>query len=132
MRPRRQRGSITVEFAFALPIVLVLLAAVVEWGWLLAREAALVQVVREAAHAGARTLQEDDPEAVALLRARADLQAGGFDPDDASLSVSTYDSGAAAQQVIELSLELPYEPIVGLLPVPATLRSEIVMRLEDQ
>jgi uncharacterized membrane protein len=132
MSPKRHSGSITVEFAFALPIVLVLLAAVVEWGWLLAREAALVQVVREAAHAGARTPQEDDPEAIALLRARADLQAAGFDPDAASLSASVYSSGTAAEEVIELSLELPYEPIVGLLPIPAQLRSEITMRLEDQ
>lgn len=125
-----RKGSITIEFAFSLPIILVLLAAVIEWGWLLTREIALVQVASESAHAGARTRQADGPEAAAQLRAGADLTRAGFDPDD--IDVSTIVGASDAGTAITVRVSMDYGPLVGLLPTPDHLLAETTMRLEDQ
>ncbi len=127
-----RRGSITVEFAFSMPIVLVMLLGVLEWGWLLGREVAIVQVAREAAHAGARAHSDDDPAAVAGLRARADLQTAGFDADDATITTSLSDSGTEAGEVVDVQIRHPYEPMVGLIPTPDDLFARATFRLEHQ
>lgn len=123
-----RRASITVELALALPIVLVLLTGVIEWGWLLAREVELVQVAREAAHHAALTAPEDDPVAAAEQRATADLLAAGFDPELVDVQATILDSDVG--EVIEVNVSTDYEALLGLLPVPPRLAAETTMLLE--
>ena len=123
-----ERGSITVELALSLPIVLVLLVGVLEWGWLLAREVELVQVAREAAHHATLVAPEDDPEAAATTRAIADLLAAGFDPDLVDVEATIMDSDVG--EVIEVRVSTDYDSLLGLLPVPPRLAAGTTMLLE--
>jgi Flp pilus assembly protein TadG len=127
-RHRTERGSITLELALALPIVLVLLVGVIEWGWLLAREVELVQVAREAAHHAALTAADDDPEAAATARATADLLAAGFDPDLVDIEATVV--GSDVGDVIQVRVSCDYEALLGLLPVPPRLAAGTTMLLE--
>lgn len=130
MSAGRTRGAIAVEFALLLPLLLVLVGGAIAWGHVLAREVALVAVARDAALAGARVASADNPDAVALARAREGLAAAGLDSPGATVSVTrrTLPVGEA----IRVQVTLPVDPLLNLVPLPTTLTSVTVTRLDDQ
>lgn len=126
----RRRGNAALEFALAAAIVVVLLGGVIEWGWLLSREVAVVQVARDAAQTASRTRLVDDPEVVAERRAEQALVELGVPMGSAEVT-TTFETGDGGE-VIRVRVEVPYEGIVSLVPTPSMLVAETAMRLEDQ
>jgi Flp pilus assembly protein TadG len=124
-----RRGSISVEFAVTLPIVLVLLVGVLEWGRMLAREVAVVTVARDAAHAGALTRKTDDPTLVAKLQAADGLRAAGFDPALATVEARSFPNPAGT--MLELRVTVPFSALFGLIPVSSQLHAVTTIRMEE-
>ncbi len=125
---RARRGAIAVEFALVLPILLLLVVGAIDWGWLFVQEAAVVVCARDGAHAGALTA--DDPAAVADARARGALAAAGFVSDPGDVQVRVYD--APPGEVVEVRIEVPFEPVIGLVPTPALLVGQTTMLREGR
>ena len=111
-----------------LPVLAVLLVAVLEWGQVLVREVALVQLVRDAALAGSRTEAADDPAQAAHARAQTALAEAGYGSADISVDAV----GLACGGAIRVTVRVPFEATVPLVPVPSTLGANAVARLEDQ
>ncbi len=124
-----RRGSISVEFAVTLPIVLLLLIGVLEWGRMLAREVAVVTVARDAAHAGALTRKADDPTLVARLQAEDGLRAAGFDPALATVAARSFPNPAGT--MLELRVTVPFTALFGLIPVSPQLHAVTTIRMEE-
>ncbi|HND32869.1 MAG TPA: TadE/TadG family type IV pilus assembly protein [Myxococcota bacterium] len=124
-----RRGSISVEFAVTLPIVLLLLIGVLEWGRMLAREVAVVTVARDAAHAGALTKKTDDPTRIAKLQTEDGLRAAGFDPDLATVEVRSFPNPAGT--MLELRVTVPFSALFGLIPVSSQLHAVTTIRMEQ-
>ncbi len=124
-----RRGSISVEFAVTLPIVLLLLIGVLEWGRMLAREVAVVTVARDAAHAGALTRKTDDPTRIARLQAEDGLRAAGFNPAVATVEARSFPNPAGT--MLELRVTVPFSPLFGLLPVTNQLHAITTIRMEE-
>lgn len=128
MIPRRANAA--TEMAFALPILLLIGAGIAEWGWWLSREVEVVMVARDAAHAASLTRMSDDPAGVAVARAREALGLAGFNAGAANVSTSSVTtSGGVA---LEVSVAVPYDDLIPLIPSPALLRARTAMRLQDQ
>ena len=125
----RRRGAVAVEFALVLPILLALLIGVLEWGRVLEREVALVQVVRDGALAAARSAHTLDHAGVARARITGGLPDAGFAAADADISVTPVVLACGA--ALEVRVSLPFAPMVPLVPVPASLSSVTTVRLED-
>ena len=127
---RRRTGSAAVEFAFAAPVMMLLLAGVVEWGYYIQREQLVVQAVRDGALAGSAVLDHDDAETVAQQRTTDGLELAGFaDADfDVNVTTSTDDAG----DVVTVSADVTYGPVLNMLPTPDTLHAESTFRLVDQ
>lgn len=127
---RRRRGSAAVEFAFTAPVMLLLLTGVVEWGYYIQREQLVVQAVRDGALAGSAVLDHDDAETVAQERTASALELAGFSEADFDVSVST--STEATGDVVTVSVDVAYSPVLNLLPAPDSLHADNTFRLLDQ
>ena len=126
----RRRGSVALEFAVTLPVLLLILVGVIEWGWYLSRDVACLQTARDGALAGSLTRQEDDPAATARARAYLALDAAGFPGGTAQVTATELDSGEGL--AIRVRVSVAHAPFVPLVPTPDTLRAEVTMRLVDQ
>ena len=127
---RSRRGSNAVEFALILPILITLFAGIVEWGWTLNQQMMVVQAAREGARAGVSTPRDDDPETAAQARVVQSLNDMGLNGSAATVTVSIV--GAYPDELLQVDLALPHEPIIGLVPMPVDLKAALTMRLEEQ
>ena len=127
---RSRRGSNAVEFALILPILITLLAGIVEWGWTLNQQMMVVQAAREGARAGVSTPRDDDPETAAQARVVQSLNDMGLNGSAATVTVTIV--GAYPDELLQVNLALPHEPIIGLVPIPVDLKAALTMRLEEQ
>ena len=127
---RSRRGSNAVEFALILPILITLLAGIVEWGWTLNQQMMVVQAAREGARAGVSTPRDDDPETAAQARVVQSLNDMGLNGSAATVTVTIV--GAYPDELLQVNLALPHQPIIGLVPIPVDLKAALTMRLEEQ
>ncbi len=126
----RRRGAAAIEFALVVPVLLLLLAGVIEWGWYLSREVAVIQAVREGALTGTLTREEDDPVTAGTARLRDVLATTGFDAAGASCSGALTDTSIG--RTITLQTSLRYVGLIPFIPTPTTLGAALTMRLVDQ
>lgn len=127
---RARGGAVAVEFAITLPVLMVLLVGVIEWGWHLHRRVAVVQAVRDGALAGCVVQDPTEAESIAVERTEAALDAAGFTSADATVEANS--SVEATGDVITVSASVPYTSIFKLVPVSDTLVAESTFRLVVQ
>ncbi len=130
MRARGRRGSVAVEFAFSLPVLFVIVAGVIEWGWYLFREVAVVQAVRDGALAAAVHEEPDDAETVGMNQTLSALELAGLDADASEVAADL--ASTADGDMITVIATVPYEELIQLLPAPATMRAETTFRMVVQ
>jgi hypothetical protein len=120
---RTQTGQTTVELALGLPIVLFVLAALVEIGLIAGDQVRLWHAAREAARAAVV-----EPDAAKALEA---AEAAGFEGLDLSLSPERVRRKQGQPLTITLRFDRPgVVPLVGKLFEGIELTSEATMRIE--
>ena len=117
--------------AIVSPILLLIGAGVLEWGWHLDRLHDLVTLTYEAAHTGARATGVEDPVTLAEARIASLLEAEGYSSTDVSYTATIIDD-ATAGSLLTLDVAVTYEPFLGLVPLPDALNATATMRLEEQ
>lgn len=119
-RPARS-GAYALEFALALPILLVLVTGAMDWAWFIyqtstVNEAAWQGVRMGAGHSTADLAREAAETAVSDALAAMHLG----DKQEPTVTTTFVQSGT--HQVLEVSVTVPYTGTFGLLPVPGTLQ----------
>jgi Flp pilus assembly protein TadG len=136
LRTRDRRGSNAVEFALTMPILILIIAGIVDYGWFFSQHQIVVTAVREASRAAALTPEDGDAVAEAQARAQAVLTQAGMDASAAT--VTTTFSGAPPDVLVEVEVSTDFEPLMGTLATlgtnvyPSQLRARLVARMEDQ
>jgi len=135
-RPNCRRGTMLVEAAIILLLLLTLTFGVLEYGWLFIKSEEIANAARHGARVGARidATNEDVQTAVASLMSRAGIShpTVTIEPD-----VSTLDLG----QTLTVTVQVPYKrgsEVEGalelldapFLPVPAQLQFSVSMAKE--
>ncbi len=138
MRGRNRRGGAAVEFAMVAPVLLTLLAGVLEWGRFATQQLSVLHAVREGARMGSGltdTWLEDDESGSELLvmaedRVRAVLAEAGLDGDGATVNTSilTTEEGI---ELIHVEVAVQYQPLVELVPTPENLQGQLAMMVEE-
>jgi len=138
-RGRYRRGAASVEFAVALPALLMLMLGITYYGLIFA----IQQVLTLAAEEGARAALRYQPSNTQRVAA-AYTAASAVLPDFISSQVTTNQSGAplvtcptiTSMQCLSVVLTLPVTtgsspllPAIPLLPVPDTLTGSAVVQL---
>jgi Flp pilus assembly protein TadG len=120
--PRRsRRGNAVVEFALLMPVIVVLGLSTIEWGWYITRREIVVAVVQDATMAG--VCSTGSPDADAIARARAGLNAAGLDGAGATVTIA---GSGAAGSLYTVTISAAYTPLVGV-SVPGALTSQHTM-----
>ena len=125
-----RRGGSLVEFALCLPLVIVILTGVLDWGFYFSTWHEVQTAAREATRAGASTDVDDGPEDAATARAKEWLADANISTDGARVDATI--NGAAPDLVLAVSLDVPFTPFVGLVPTPDDASGAMTMRLERQ
>ncbi len=142
MRPfqRQRRGANAVEFALTLPIFLLLLGGIVDFGWMFYYKAALNSAVYDACRAGVTRDPGEGRADISVVYQRANtaleqsLAEVGFDdlPTDPVYSVYTLASSADVPVIVlQCDMTIPWTPLWGLVE-GRDLRGRSVIRMEFQ
>ena len=122
-RGKDERGAALVEFAIMAILLFSLLFGMVEYGWVFANNLDARHGAREAARLAAVNWGTETAIANETCD-RMDIQGGAN---------FTFTDGGTVGSVGVVAISIPYTPLVGLpfIPVPATLSSQVEIRLEQ-
>lgn len=124
MRRVRSSGQSVVEFAFILPLLVILLFGIVEVGRMLMQTNVLTQAARE----GARAAAVGSDSTTAAARAEDVLEAAGITP--ASIEVTGPNADHMMLVVVTTNFEVLSPGTVLPFPKTLVLRGASAMRLE--
>lgn len=141
MTHRRRRGSQAIEFAMIFPVLLAFTAGIVDYAWYFSQRLSMVDAARQGARAGAVTRLKSDftPCQVAEADTLTALQLSGF-PGATNAHVTTQvlfdspdaDGDGVMEGVLYVDVDIPYDPLWGLMVTPAAMQGAMAIRLEDQ
>jgi len=132
---RLRRGASALEFALTLPIVMAVLAGILEYGWYLFQLSNVVHALRDGTRIGVTVPldEEESPSARAETHARAVLDGLGVPcTDGGGCTVSAVVGPSSDVSTLTMSIEVDYTPIVGLLPSPSLLQGTFTMMMQEQ
>jgi Flp pilus assembly protein TadG len=134
MRVRDRKGSQVVEFALILPMLLLVVFGIVDFGLAIFDKAIVTNAAREAARAGVvfapTRLTETEIQQVALNYCGSNLVTFG---SPVAPNVAVVGAGGASGAPLQVTVSYPYTyGVIGrLVPLPSlTLTSQAVMRME--
>lgn len=125
---KSQKGQAMVEFALVLPVLLILVLGSIDAGWLLYAKISTTAAAREAARAVSVLDKTEYGQFQSIADAKATTVPGN---EVVSVTPNSYAEGAKMTVTVTTSVT----PLVGFLPTsiipnPATIVSEVSMRLE--
>lgn len=134
----KRSGANAIEFALILPVFVLLLVGIMDFGWLFFISSTLDQATVVGCRAGSLVdpgLGETDVEdvrSIAELAMEADLMrsGGGACTTDCRFDVSLY--GEAPGRSMFCEVERDFVPLIGMVVSPLTLSSTIAVRMEWQ
>lgn len=120
---RRRRGSISVELALSSIPLVTLTVGAADWGWYFARQHTVSQIARDAALAGSTATPTEDPVLISETRAEAALAASHFEASDFTVLGQVVSDADVDGDLIQLDIQIQWEPLGGLVPMPETMRA---------
>jgi Flp pilus assembly protein TadG len=124
-----RRGSQAVEFALVLPLLLTLLAGVVDLGQYLVVSEGLVSAVAEGARAGALAESTQNPSSVAHTVASTSWSTTSL---PGSLSLQANASGSAPDRMLTVTGTVSFDAWFGFLGLPTSIEYQHTLRINEQ
>ena len=121
---RNAEGTAALEFGLLLPLLLVVLLGIIDYGHIYFTRLAMSNAAREGARVGV-TLPEDEASAAATAAANDYLSQAGV----SAAVVATTPSDADPTVTVTITID-PFEPLIGLVPTPNSLGVSSSMRWE--
>lgn len=113
---RRARGGVSaLETALLFPLLLWMLFAVIDWSWALTHWLTVTRAAQAGVRLAAGVETAEDPAGVAEAAARAWMDSYGLNGGAAGVTA------LLAGDTITVEIELPLEPLIGLVPLPDDL-----------
>lgn len=130
--PRRRQGHSHVEFALLLPVLLLFLYGIMEYGWLFFQRTAVQEAARQGCRAGATMAPDEDYAAVVEERALSALNGLSVDCQKIDCSVTTDEEGELPEMRLRCEVAVEYRPLLNVLPTPSTLGAGYLYYFEQQ
>lgn len=105
MKKKKESGQAIVEFALVLPIFLLLLCAVIDFGWVLTHELTLSSAVREGARTGITCVSESDFQTQVKNR----VQTVASVPSSSTLTVTATKTNMASPKDGDVVVQASYD-----------------------
>lgn len=134
MRRLNERGVAATEFAIILPVLLLILFGIIEFGMLMYSRALLTNASREGARAGIVQGPPKRTEAEIIAIARAYFSGTGINSNNVTITVTGELLASPNNLTVNASYPynflIPYFPMAVGLPNPLTLTAQTVMKHE--
>lgn len=117
-------GNAAIELALVLPLLIIVLVGIVDYGHIHFTRLAMTNAAREGARVGV-TMPESDVQATAIARAEQYLASAGIEAG----VTATVPSSSNPAVTVTITID-PLEPLIGLVPTPARLTVSASMRWE--
>lgn len=129
-------GGAAIEFAIILPLFLAVLFGIIDYGWYFYQRYALDAAVRDGTRYGV-TFASGLAWSNAKTRATTDMSAAGSPINSAAVTwlpvaASNQISGIAPSATLTFGAQLPFNPLVGFVPLPTLVQYQMTMLLEIQ
>lgn len=121
---RNTSGSAAIEFGLVLPLLLVVVVGIIDYGQIHFTRLTMTNAAREGARVGV-TMAENDAQAAAVATTSSYLGRAGVD----AVVTATVPSQSTPTVTVTVTID-PYEPLIGLVPTPGSLRVSASMRWE--
>jgi len=133
---RRQRsGNNAVEFALIMPVFILLVFGMMEYGWAFFMRTGVINSVRAGCRTAVVVHPDDDPAEVAEQTIEQNLLIYTIDCSDlnTTCNITTGLSGTSPTEQIDCEVDVNYEPIMaGLITAPTQVQAATSMVLELQ
>lgn len=131
MATHRRRGGAAIEFALVLPVLLGILFAIIEYGWMFLQQSNVIAAVREGARLGVTYATDNSPDAATVATDRTNEVLTGYGMTGATV-LATYD-GDSPDETLTVTVTAPYNALIGWGGlVPDNLTASMTMLLEIQ
>lgn len=118
------RGAAVIEFALILPLLMIMLAGILDYGQIHFTRLTMTNAAREGARVGV-TLPEANAQAAAVAAASSYLSSAHVD----AVVTATVPSQANPSVTVTVTID-PFKPLIGLIPTPGRLSVSASMRWE--
>ncbi|MCB9675569.1 MAG: pilus assembly protein [Alphaproteobacteria bacterium] len=126
----RRRGSAAIEFAFWLPVVMVMLSGIIDFGWYMSRSEIVMRAARDGARQGAAAQLAADFVSDADAQANSTLSALGYGGCNVS---TTQGTDANSLTYLATTVDCPYSELIGMAPgLPTNIMYKFTMYTELQ
>ena len=132
-------GNAAMEFAFWLPILMLLIGGIVDLAWFMSRHQNVVRAARDGARLGATVLEDQDVVKGSQIEAAAEEQADlvllglGMDCENIpGCTISALYDNTTGRAAVVVTVHVPFEPLVGIAPVPTELAAQFAMMAQQQ
>lgn len=139
-RTNRRRGAAAIEFAFWLPVLLVLLSGLVDLAWFMSRYHLVQRANMDGVRYGVRQAAQEevaDPQGskqipAAEARARQIMQDFGLSSPTANASLIPDGAGCPFDR-LEMTSTATFTPLIGFIPgIPGVITADFSMMSEIQ
>lgn len=128
-----RRGTAAVEFALTVPVLMLIIFGVLDYSWYIKQATDVIRASREGLRLGVTVPQADGPDAAAESQVAVVLAGYGLDCESSlDCEIEATNTTLDGLDSVTLTVAVPYEPLVGMVPTPETMATEITMALEDQ
>jgi len=124
-----RRGAEALEFALTLPVLLIILGGLIDFGWFATHQSAVHAAASVGARAGSITELGHDPEATAVLAVQRALESAQLEGVEVTAALFELPTSELA---IQVEVEAPYSGLWGLVSLPIDYRGSAVMRMNEQ
>lgn len=143
----KRRGSAAIEFGLTLPMIVFLLAAVVDWGSYMSLRTSVARAAMDGARRGAAVMEDDTVTTGSLIvpaaetRAELILQEMGLTCTSPDCTVTgTYcavgqassNCGSPPLNTVLVTVSYAYNPLFGFVSVPTMITERSVFAIEGQ
>lgn len=134
MRRLNERGAVAAEFAFLLPVLLMILFGIIEFGMIMYSREVVTNAVREGARAG--IVQGPPKRTVGEITTIANNYLAGTGINPANVTFAVAGAGLVNPNTLTVTATYPYNflvpylPMVVGIPSPLTIQTQVVMRHE--
>lgn len=141
--PVRRRGAAAIEFALWLPVLMLFISAVVDWGVYMTTRVTVARAVMEGTRSGAAIFEPPNvppgsrilPRTIArTTQVFTDMGVPCGSPDCFQVTVCAVGQGGPCKNppvpAIVIEASLPYNPFFGFIPTPSNITERFEMAVE--
>ena len=131
-----RRGAHAIEFALTIPLFVAIVTAILEFGWMFFMRSTVIHAVRDGCRAGAVIPFGEVPSPEEVAQSTMTDFLGGYSIDcrgaEERCGIAVTVAGESPYETMDCTLDIAYEPIIGLIPHPERLGARSVVMFEIQ